>query len=533
MSYPVSISRRRLLQSGAGGIGLAALGSVLAACSASGGSPAASSSAGSSAGSPKKGGTLRYARTTGPNSLDPHDTILAGDVYTLNQIFEPLYITAVDGSLQPHLATGHTVSADGKTYTFAIRPNVTFSDGSPLTSADVVYSLKRAQKSNGPLSFLDSAISAVTAAGSLSVVVQLKQAWSPLISDISAFSNSIVPNNLQGRSAAVFFANPVGTGPFTLKSWVKGGTVTLARNAKYWNAPAPYLDSVVFTVVEDENQLVQQLQAGQVDVIDEVPAANYSSLSSASGVSVLKSPQWSVDLLLLNSQFKPFADLHVRRAVAHAVNRAEIVKATTFGTAEVATSFFPSSLQYYDAKTQVLDYDLSAAKAELAQSAYPKGFSAQLLVPSSDQAWNEDAQIIQASLAQIGVTITLRSIELAAFKAAFEAFDFDMFIDNAINDISDPDEMASFELDETEGGSNSYWTHFNDPATTALVREAESEQDATKRAALYAQIQQKVADNVPFVPLSYPTSLKGMSSSVGGFKVNPAGAVRLENAWLA
>jgi peptide/nickel transport system substrate-binding protein len=250
-------------------------------------------------------------------------------------------------------------------------------------------------------------------------------------------------------------------------------------------------------------------------------------------VSVLKSPQWSVDLLLLNSQFKPFADLHVRRAVAHAVNRAEIVKATTFGTAEVATSFFPSSLQYYDAKTQVLDYDLSAAKAELAQSAYPKGFTAQLLVPSSDQAWNEDAQIIQASLAQIGVTITIRSIELAAFKAAFEAFDFDMFIDNAINDISDPDEMASFELDETEGGSNSYWTHYNDPATTALVREAESEQDATKRAALYAQIQQKVADNVPFVPLSYPTSLKAMSSSVGGFKVNPAGAVRLENAWLA
>ena len=84
----------------------------------------------------------------------------------------------------------------------------------------------------------------------------------------------------------------------------------------------PYLDEVVFTVVEDQNQLVQQLQASQVDVIDEVPAANYSSLSATSGVSVLKSPQWSVDLLLLNSQFKPFKDRHVRRAVAHAVNRA-------------------------------------------------------------------------------------------------------------------------------------------------------------------------------------------------------------------
>jgi peptide/nickel transport system substrate-binding protein len=532
MSDPVSLSRRRILQVGAGGAGLAVFGPLLAACSA-GGSTAASGSSSSSAGSPKKGGTLQYARTTGPTSLDPHDTILAGDVYTLNQIFEPLYITAVDGSLSPHLATGHTVSADGKTYTFAIRPNVTFSDGSALTSADVVYSLNRARTSNGPLSFLDGSISSIKADGTLSVIVELKEAWSPFVSDISAFSNSIVPNKLQGKSAAAFFASPVGTGPFTLKSWVKGGTVTLARNAKYWNSPLPYLDEVVFTVVEDQNQLVQQLQASQVDVIDEVPAANYSSLSATSGVSVLKSSQWSVDLLLLNAQFKPFKDLHVRRAVAHAVNRAQIVKATTFGTAEVATSFFPSSLQYYDAETQVLDYDLTAAKAELKQSAYPTGFTAQILVDSANSGWNEAAQIIQASLAEIGINITIRSIEEAAFKAAFEAFDFDLFIDNAINDISDPDEMASFELDETEGGSNSYWTHYSDAATTALVREAETVQDSAKRQTLYSQIQQKVADNVPFVPLDYPTSLKGTRSTVGGFKVNPAGAVRLENVWLS
>ncbi|SEP15388.1 ABC transporter substrate-binding protein [Amycolatopsis saalfeldensis] len=386
--------RRRILQLGIAGIGLAATGPLLAACSASDGS------------------------LPGPANLDPHGTILAGDVYTLNQIFEPLYLTAVDGSLQPHLATGHTVSPDGKTYTFALRPKVTFSDGSPLTSADVVYSLKRAQSSKGPLSFLDGVISSVTAAGDLSVVVRLTQAWSPFTSDISAFSNSIVPDDLQGKPAAEFFAKPVGTGPFTLESWVKGGTVTLAANPKYWNAPGPYLDKVEFTVVQDENQLVQQLQAGQVDVIDTVPPANFT-------------------------------------------------------------------------------------------------------------------QIIQASLKQIGVTISIRSIEDAAYQAAFQKFDFDLFIDIAINDISDPDEMASFELDETDGGSNSYWTHYSDPATTALVRQAETEPDSAKRQRLYGQIQQKVADDVPFVPLSYPAAIKGLGSHVQGFKVNPAGAVRLKEVWLA
>jgi len=215
------------------------------------------------------------------------------------------------------------------------------------------------------------------------------------------------------------------------------------------------------------------------------------------------------------------------------VDRAQIVKSTTFGTAQAATSFFPTSLQYFDSGTKILGYDLAAAKSELAQSAYPNGFSAELLVPSSNQAWNQTAQILQAALKEIGVTISIRSIEEAAYKAAFQKFDYDLFINNAINDISDPDEMASFELDETNGGSNSYWTHYNDPATTALVREAETQSDDTERRALYSQIQQKVADNVPFVPLSYPTSLKGLGGSTKGFQVNPAGAVRLENVWLA
>jgi peptide/nickel transport system substrate-binding protein len=527
MHVSAPVSRRHLVRLGAVGAGAAAFGPLLAACSAP--APAGAKASGS----PGKGGTLRFARTTGPTSLDPHNTILAGDVYTLNQIFEPLYTTAVDGSLQPHLATGHTVSADGKTYTFTIRPKVTFSDGSPLTAADVAYSLRRAQKSNGPLSFLDGVISSVTASGTSKVVVRLTQAWSPFVSDISAFSNSIVPDNLQGKTAAEFFAKPVGTGPFTLESWVKGGTVTLARNNSYWGKGGPYLDKVVFSVVADDNQLVQQLQAGQVEVIDSVPQANAGSLASAGGVSVLKSPQWSVDLLLLNARFKPFADRHVRRAVSHAVNRAQIVKATTFGTAAAATSFFPSSLQYYDSGTTILGYDLAAARSELKQSAYPNGFKADLLVPSSDQAWNQAAQIIQAALKQIGVTITIRSLEEAAFKAAFQKFDYDLFIDNAINDISDPDEMASFELDEAGGGSHSYWTHYSDAATTSLVHQAQTEADDSKRRALYAEIQQKVADDVPFVPLSYPTNLKGLRSTVKGFRVNPAGAVRLEDVWLA
>jgi len=110
---------------------------------------------------------------------------------------------------------------------------------------------------------------------------------------------------------------------------------------------------------------------------------------------------------------------------------------------------------------------------------------------------------------------------------------YEMFIDYAINDISDPDEMASFELNYKDGGSSSYWSSYNNPKVTALVNEAEAEFNTTKRAALYAQIQSLVAEDAPFVPLDYPPYIFATGKTVEGFAVNPGGAYRLEDVWLS
>lgn len=563
------LSRRSVLRFGIGSAGLLILGPLAAACSTpsttiSQSSSAAATSAASTATSaastatsaggavasatpgsvsepggssiaPGSGGsgTLKYARTTGPTNLDPAAVIVSGDVYTLDQIFEPLYVTDVTGALQPHLATGHTVSADGKTYTFTLRDGVKFSDGSAMTSADVAFSLLRNRDGKGPLSFLNGVITGVTAPSPTQVVVKLKQPWAPLISDISAFANAIVPNKLQGRTAAQFFAAPVGTGPFVVTSWTKGGTVVLGRNPHYWKPGLPYLQSVELSIVSDDNQLVQQLQGGQVDVIDSVPQANVQDIKGNAQLALVNAPQWSVDLLFFNEKVAKFADRHVRRAISHLVNQKNIAQAATFGTAQPADSFFPPSLQYYDGSIKVLGYDVAAAKAEMAQSKFAGGFTTELLIPASNQSWNQIAQILQESLKAINITVKLRSIETAAYKAAFAKFDYEMMINNAINDISDPDEMASFQIDDVNGGSTSFWTGYHNPAAIALVGKAEAELDDAKRKALYAQIQQTVADDAPYVPLVYPPALKATSAKVTGFEVNPAGAVRLENVKLS
>lgn len=520
------ISRRDVLRYGALGAAAVAAGSL----------PGVGSAARARAAtrSVTKGGTLKFARSIAPTTLDPANTIIAGDIYTLDKIFEPLFITSVAGTLTPWLATGYTTSKDLKTFTFTLRPGVKFSDGKPLTAADVVFSINRARTDKaGPLSFLDFAIDSLEAKGTSSVVAHLSSPWAPFISDISVFANSIMPANFGGASEASFFANPIGTGPFTTTDFKpNASSLTLTANPSYWQSGKPYLDSVDFLFVDDDNQRLLELQGGQVDAIDLVPPSAVSSLQGNSNLKVTLFPAWQVDLLVLNEKLPQFADRNVRRAITQAIDRNALVHAASFGTAKPGGSFFPPSLEYYSASTPVLAYNLAAAKASLAKSKFPNGFSTSLLIDGGVEKWRTFAQIIQQQLKAINIDVTIKPLDHASFESTFQKFDYDMFIDYAINDISDPDEMASFEVDFKDGGSSSYWSSYDNPTAIALVHEAEAEFNSAKRAALYAKIQAIVAGDAPFVPLDYPPYIYAYSTKLQGFAVNPGGAYRLESVWL-
>ncbi len=527
------VTRRDLLKYGVAGSAAVLLGPAVAGGAASA-SPRGRLAAARPANAAKRGGTLRFARSIGPTTLDPANTIIAGDIYTLDKILEPLYVTDPAGQLVPWLATGYKVSTDHRTFTFALRPGVKFSNGKPLVADDVVFSINRTRKdAAGPLSFLDYAISDIEAKGTGTVVFQLSQPWAPFLSDLSVFANAVLPADFAGQSEKEFFSAPVGTGPFTLAGFTPdANSLTLKANPNYWQAGKPYLDSVEFVYVDNDNQRVLQIQGGQVDIIDTVPPANVASLKASSNLNVDLFPAWQVDLLVMNERLPQFADRHVRRAITYAIDRPALVHAASFGTAKPGGSFFPPSLQYYAAGTPVLTYSLAQAKAELAQSKFPKGFSTKLLIDGGVQKWVTFAQIIKAQLQTIGITVEITALDHSAFESTFQKYDYDMFIDYAINDISDPDEMASFEVDVKNGGSESYWSNYDNPKAITLVHEAEAEYDNSKRAALYAQIQEIVAEDAPFVALDYPPYIYAVSDHVNGFAVNPGGAYRLEDVWL-
>ena len=149
------------------------------------------------------------------------------------------------------------------------------------------------------------------------------------------------------------------------------------------------------------------------------------------------------------------------------LDRDGLTKATTFGAAATVRTLIPPTIQY-SADVKALDNDPSAAKTELAQSKYPDGFSATLLLASGDSARSQEAQIIQAALKPLNIDVKIEAIELNSFRERFKAFKYDFMINSGQSDAPDPDGLIAFQADP-EGFSHSFWTHYTNPQVTKLM----------------------------------------------------------------
>jgi peptide/nickel transport system substrate-binding protein len=509
--------------------GIAASAAVaLTACGGGGGS-SASGSADSS--SPVNGGTLTIARSQDIISMDKTTTFDNNSIYVMEQIMEPLFTVSKDGTkVEPWLATGYDISDDKLTYTIHLRKGVKFSTGQPLTAADVKFSIDEDTKTGSDgWGYINSAIDTVTATDDNTVTIKLKYAWAPLIADLSLFSNGIIPNNYGGKTAEEFYQAPVGTGPFSWSTWKKGQYVKVTANKDYWGHK-PHLDSVTWTVVADANTRKLQLQGGQIDIDDTPDWSSFQSLKGAAGINAQTFKSTYEEYVTFNEQRQPFQDVHVRRAIAYAIDRNAIIKTVLFGNGTVADSLLSPGTPFYDKDNGAPTFDMAKAKQEMAQSSVPNGFSTTMLISSGDPNQASIAQIMQSELKQIGIDVQIQQLDPTAQKQARLKSQFDMVAQAWTMDIPDPDEWTSFAVDP-DGGSHSSFSYYNNPDVIALNKQAEQETDNSKRADLYSQLQKKVSDDSPFAYLYYAPYVFAMKDSVKGFYSTPLGNYHLEDVY--
>lgn len=499
---------------------------------AAGGSsaPAQSASAGvpsAAGGSPVSGGTLTFARAADIFTFDPYNTQDDRSIFTELQIYDRLVKLSADGKgVDPELATSWTVAPDGLTATFILRDGVKFSDGTPLTADDVVFSLTRAIDQKGSWGFLFSPIKDVVKVDDHTVKFDMTQAFAPLLPALSTFAASIYSKTNFEKFGVAAGDHPLGTGAFMLDHWDKGSQLVLAKNPYYWQPGKPYLDKLVFTVVADDNARVLQLQSGAVDVIDFVPPNQVAPLQ-ANGDNVVQINGTAVDWITLNNQVAPLNDAKVRCAMAWAIDRDAIAKTIFFGLATPAKSLLPSTTLYYDPNTNPIGFDLTKAKALLAASSQPNGFSVTAIVGSGDSTNLGVVQIWAAALKQIGITLNVQQVEPTTGQDLYNTEKYQIWVSAWTNDTPDPDELMGAGLDYHN--QNALHTGYHNDQVVALVNQGRSTLDPAKRQTIYTQLQTIINQDCPQIYTVEVPRLYATSAKVVGFMPNSQGKYSFEN----
>ncbi len=510
-----------------------ALGTLIAlvlTVSACGGT---TSSTAPSKNTPAKGGDLVIVRALDSKSMDNTTVFDNASIWVFEQMMEMLYTVTPDGKgVKPWLAESYKLSPDKLRWTFKLRPGVKFSNGTPVTSADVKFSIDKASRTKGGWEFINTAIKNVTAPDPMTVVVTTKYPWAPLLADLSNFNNAILPKDYAGMTAAKFYDAPIGTGPFKWDHWTKGAELKLVKNPDYWQAGKPSLDSVTWKSVPDDNTRTLQLQGGQASINEFPPFSSVSQLKNSSTTKVTLFPSTKTDYLLLNNTTAPFNDVHARRAISLAIDRQSIIKSVLFGNGTPANSFMPPQVPFYDPASPGLQFDLTAAKAELAKSKTPTGFSATYLSSAGDVQDAAIAQVLQSAVKPLGINIKIENVDAATARARQDKLDYQITHSSWTMDIADPDELVSFAVDPTTG-AKSFYTGYNNPEVIQATHDAQRAFADAERQAKYTLIQKKAADDAFMAFLYYSPYQYSYSNKVNGFLPYPTGNYHLEDVTLS
>jgi peptide/nickel transport system substrate-binding protein len=336
---------------------------------------------GASGQEPKQGGTIIVGLAGNPPGFNPNINYSTLTHLPTGQIFNSLVGYDYDMNLQPELARSWTVSPDGLTITFALEPNVQFHDGKPFTSADVAYSVEVAREHHplGKKAF--GSIERIDMPDPHTVVFRMKEPYPPMMSFLGTWYLSIIPKHIYaGTDPTKNPANqrPIGTGPFRFKEYVAGSHVILEKNPTYWRKGRPYLDRVVFKIMPDETARVIALERGELDLQGYYgfPFSELERLRKLPELKTTFDPTAFAPLMMapINLRGPILSKPEVRQALAHAINRGEILERALFGVGKVAVSPVPSSLAWaHNAKVRQYGFDPAEANRLLDRAGLARG----------------------------------------------------------------------------------------------------------------------------------------------------------------
>lgn len=466
--------------------------------------------------------TIVIGITSEPAYLEPNAPAIGGtEIHVTDQIFEGLVTMNEDNTeIVPSLASDWTISDDGLTYTFNLVPGVYFSNGTPVTGDDWVWSLYRARDTEtSEYAFIAEVIDTVEATDS-QVVITLKSPTSSFLAQLCSF-NMVLGCKAYAESMTEdeYVMNPIGTGPYCLKEWNRGNYVLLQPNPYYRDAASVKTPYIKYQVVSDDNTRLMQLQAGQIDIMGDVPASQMSVVENSEGLNLSVYSSTQIRYLLLNTSKEPFNDPAVRKALMYGINKAEMAEVVygEYGAA-VASVLSEAHGKYYNTDLEVVPYQPETAKQMLTDAGYPDGITFTMSIPNGNEIYEEIAILLQASLADAGFTMNIEHVESKILYQNAQSNALQCVCYQWSDDYYDPSEVIGWITDYNQ--SSAWFTFLQDQELDDEQAAALIEQDPATRVEMYWDIQQKIFDNCNVIPLFHNSFAYAYSDKVQGLSVS-------------
>jgi ABC-type transport system substrate-binding protein len=516
---PDRIDRRSFLARGAAtAAGLTAVGGaggLLDACSSS--SPKSSTNNGSSHGAtknngistatPKPGGSLTFATEAEEQGFDPASARYdaTGIIYA-RTVFDPLTTVAADGSIQPYLAQAVTPNADYSEWTITMRPNVVFHDGSSCDAAAIHGSLEHFL--SGEYSFTAKPIQDISVTGPLSVVVKMNQPWVPF----DAYLAGGIGGQLAWTIAPAMIANkngtshPIGTGPFVFQDWVPNDHFTATKNPHYWRSGLPYLDSITYKPIPEDESRDNALASGAIQAMhtdDPQSILNFRKESTIGYVDdsgpVLGEPD--MGCILLNLSAPPFNDVRMRQAVVMGIDLESYKSAINFGVNSISTSVFTPGSPFQPATSSYPTYNPSQATS-LVNALKSEGKQVNFTLGTTpDQSSVRAVTYIQSQLQAVGISANIGSQQVQqaelinlALAGTFEALLWRQFaaVDPDLNYVFwSPTEIAK--------GLAIDMTRNNDPLVEDALQQGRRNATPSVRNQAYQNLAARFGVDIPYI----------------------------------
>ena len=477
---------------------------------------------------PGRGGTLIVGQAGDLANFDPFYTVLNNN-FMFRALYDSVILIEANGRIAPQLAESWSVGKDARSITLQLRKGVRFPSGRELDASDVVYSVKFVQdpKHFSQLQSLFAPIAEMQTPNKYTIVMRFDKPYAGIMDPLNGLYV------LDKDAASDLKAKPAGSGPFLVERWEPGHQVVLVRNKNYWDAGRIYLDRIIIRTIPDPTSLGAALQAGDVDLIFNFPLAQYVGLQRDPRLQVSTGSTGATAYdLALNVKRPVFSNKLARQAMNYALDRTQFVRSVLYGLVPPRSLAFPSySIGYSKDLDNRYTYDLEKAKT-LMKKAGVEGASFTAI--ASDQETPGTAalgEILQASLRQIGISMTVQNLESARYLELDHASNFDMMV-HVYGGVAltDPDSILNGTI---VWRPQNNVTNYSSPEYTRLVKEGGTTVDIAQRKKIYRAINELALDECWDIPVASAPAPWALRQKVKAFTYDVANYPVYQGAWVS